>query len=87
MFIQSWQQREADMRRHSGFLDFAINQDGEHFTVSSRCGDRHMACVSGRGVLVVLQHQLVAAQAALCCAVRCALALGACPAAQLYPNT
>jgi hypothetical protein len=35
-FLSTWRQREADMRRHSGFLGLDVEQDGEVFTVSSR---------------------------------------------------
>lgn len=37
MFVNSWRQREQDMRRFDGFMDFKLEQDGDKFVVSSRC--------------------------------------------------
>lgn len=40
MFLASWREREQDMQRHSGFVDFRLEQDGDKFVVSQRWGAR-----------------------------------------------
>jgi heme-degrading monooxygenase HmoA len=37
MFVNSWRQREQDMRQFDGFVDFKMEQDGDKYVVSSRC--------------------------------------------------
>lgn len=37
LFVNSWRQREQDMRQFDGFMDFKMEQDGDKYVVSSRC--------------------------------------------------
>lgn len=42
LFLANWREREQDMQRHPGFVDFELKQDGDSFVISSRCANRRL---------------------------------------------